>query len=51
MTQEAILQRLKEIECKLNNGLEDEYADRQLLCEDAQSMLVVLIDTIEQDNR
>lgn len=51
MTQEAILQRLNEIERMLNDGLDGEDADRQLLCEDTQSMLVVLIDTIEQDNR
>lgn len=51
MTQEAILRRLNEIETRLAVSLEDEDTDHQLLCEDVQSMLVVLIDTIEQDNR
>lgn len=51
MTQSEILKRLTEIADTLSTGLADEDTDTQLLCEDAESMLIVLIDTIEQDNR
>lgn len=51
MTQIEILRRLREIELTIHDGLDDESTDTQLLCEDAEAMLVVLIDTIEQDNR